>query len=259
MKKTFSILTVAALTLSLAACSANSTNNTSAESSTSSVSSNMVTFFDSDGETILKKEEVSSAQDILNYLPEKSGKVFVGWFVKPDYSRRFSANSEMTKNLKLYAGFSSYEDDKREFIVVGNGESDALKASNWGANVTDELKLTKEGTDGSNLYSITLKLNKGDEFQFAINGSWENQRGFGYLEEVSIDGVSYLENSGGLGETSSKRSNIKVAKSGTYKFTLETYPADDTYDTTNSEYTEEKKESFNINNFDKITWTYTEQ
>jgi len=103
-----------------------------------------------------------------------------------------------------------------------------------------------------------LTLEKGDEFQFAINSSWENQRGFGYLEATSIDGVTYLENSGGLGETSSKRSNIKVAKAGTYTFTLTTHPAEDTYDTENSEYADDKKESFNINNFDTITWTYEE-
>ncbi|HFI0810267.1 TPA: hypothetical protein ACGO1E_000962, partial [Streptococcus suis] len=75
-------------------------------------------------------------------------------------------------------------------------------------------------------------------------------------ETIEKDGVTYFENSGGLGETSSKRSNIKIAKSGTYTFTLITHPAEDTYDTENSEYTEAKKESFNINNFDTITWTY---
>ncbi len=43
-----------------------------------------------------------------------------------------------------------------------------------------------------------MNLEEGDEFQFAINSSWENQRGFGYLETIEKDGVTYFENSGVL-------------------------------------------------------------
>ena len=258
MKKGFYILTIAALSFTLTACSQNSQTSSSSGTSTSEVSSNKVTYYDSDGKTILKTAEVKTTADALEYVPTKDGKNFVGWFIKPDYSRKLTESSKLTNNLSLYAGFSTYEEDTRQFIVVGNGNSDILKASNWGATVNDEHKLAKEDSDDSNLYTITLTLEKGDEFQFAINSSWENQRGFGYLEATSIDGVTYLENSGGLGETSSKRSNIKVAKAGTYTFTLTTHPAEDTYDTENSEYADDKKESFNINNFDTITWTYEE-
>ena len=41
---------------------------------------------------------------------------------------------------------------------------------------------------------------------------------------------------------------------GNYTLTLKTYPANDTYDTENPEYTEEKHEVFNNSIFDYITW-----
>ena len=38
--------------------------------------------------------------------------------------------------------------------------------------------------------------------------------------------------------------------------TLSTYPGADVYDTENSYYTEETRENYNSNPFDKIDWTY---
>ena len=37
---------------------------------------------------------------------------------------------------------------------------------------------------------------------------------------------------------------------------MTTYPGEDTYETDNSNYTEDNKEAFNINPYDVITWTY---
>ena len=39
-----------------------------------------------------------------------------------------------------------------------------------------------------NEYKITLDLYEGDQFQFAINSEWENQRGFEYLDTTTKDG-----------------------------------------------------------------------
>ena len=116
--------------------------------------------------------------------------------------------------------------------------------------------MTKEDNSDANVYSITLDLEAGDEFQFATNSDWHNQRGYGYLDTISKDGKDYFANSGGLGETSTKRSNIKCAVAGNYTFTLTTYPGEDTYETDNANYSEENKDAFNINSYDVITWTY---
>lgn len=213
-----------------------------------------VTFYDSDGTTVLKEEQVDSGGTAASYEPEKEGYDFMGWFGTPQMQHPFDFTQPLTADTSIFGGFVQLQEDTREFAIVGNGTSPLMLSSNWGKTINEEHKMTKES--GSNTYTITLDLYEGDEFQFAINTSWHNQRGYGYLDTISQDGTEYFVNSGGLGDTSVKRSNIKVAVTGNYTFTLTTYPADDTYETDNANYTEENKEGFNISPYDKITWTY---
>ncbi len=215
-----------------------------------------VTFYDSDGTTILKEAEVADGALAEEYTPEKDGYVFVDWFATPQMSHKFDFEQPVTGDVSAFAGFVSYKADEREFAIVGSGTSSALLESNWGTSITDTHKMTKEENDSENIYTLTLDLNEGDEFQFAIDTQWHNQRGYGYLDTISLDGKDYFYNSGGLGEASTKRSNIKCAVTGNYTFTLTTYPAEDTYDTSASDYSEESKEGFNVNPYDRITWTY---
>ncbi|TCL55474.1 hypothetical protein EDD76_115107 [Kineothrix alysoides] len=215
-----------------------------------------VTFYDSDAATVLKEAEVVDGALAEEYVPEKEGYVFVDWFATPQMSHKFNFEQPVTEDMSAFAGFVSYQEDEREFAIVGSGTSLALLESNWGTSITDVHKMTKEESDSENIYTITLDLNEGDEFQFAINTQWNDQRGYGYLDTISLDSKDYFYNSGGLGEASTKRSNIKCAVTGNYTFTLTTYPAEDTYDTSASNYSEENKEGFNINPYDKITWTY---
>lgn len=215
-----------------------------------------VTFYDSDGETVLKTEEVKSGECVAEYEPEKDGEIFVGWFATPQMSHRFDFSAAITEDTQVFGGFVTYVEDTREFYIVGSGTSPVLMESNWGKVIGDAQKMTKEDSSDSNKYTITLDLAEGDEFQFAINSSWNAQRGYGYLDSISKDGTNYFANSGGLGDVSTKRSNIKCAVAGNYTFTLTTYPGEDQYETDNASYTEDNKEAFNINPYDVITWTY---
>lgn len=215
-----------------------------------------VTYYDSDGTTVLKTEEAADGEALKEYIPEKEGYTFVGWFGTPQMNHRYVEDTPVTEDISLFAGFVSNVEDSREFAIVGSGSSPVLLASNWGKVIGEEQKLTKEDNSDANVYSITLDLEAGDEFQFATDSDWHNQRGYGYLDTISKDGKDYFANSGGLGETSTKRSNIKCAMAGNYTFTLTTYPGEDTYETDNANYSEENKDAFNINSYDVITWTY---
>ncbi|MCM1107209.1 MAG: InlB B-repeat-containing protein [Blautia sp.] len=215
-----------------------------------------VTFYDSDGTTVLNTVEVEDGAAAEAYAPEKEGYTFVGWFATPQMSHRFDFASAITEDISLFAGFVSYVEDTRSFAIVGSGKSPALLESNWGAVIGEAQTMTKEDTEGANVYTITLDLEAGDEFQFAMDSSWGAQRGYGYLTTIEQDGVEYFKNSGGLGDTGVKKANIKVAVSGNYTLTLTTYPGEDTYDTEDPYYTEDGKENFNYNAFDTITWTY---
>lgn len=251
---------VLALSMGIVGCGAKETNggNTTQEEGKdeSTEDTYTVTFYDSDGKTELKTEEVKSGECVAEYEPEKDGEIFVGWFATPQMTHRFDFSTVITEDTQVFGGFVTYVEDTREFYIVGSGTSPVLLESNWGKVIGDAQKLTKEDSSDSNKYSITLDLAEGDEFQFAINSAWNAQRGYGYLDSISKDGTDYFANSGGLGDVSTKRSNIKCAVAGNYTFTLTTYPGEDQYETDNSNYTEDNKEAFNINPYDVITWTY---
>lgn len=215
-----------------------------------------VTFYDSDGTTVLSTAEVADGASVEEYTPEKEGYTFAGWFATPQMSHKFDFSAAITDDTSVFAGFVSYVEDTRSFAILGSGKSAVMMESNWGAVIGEAHTMTKEDVEGENRYTITVDLEAGDEFQFAVDSSWADQRGYGYLATIEQDGVEYFENSGGLGDSGVKKSNIKVAIAGNYTFTLTTYPGEDTYDTGDSYYSEENKENFNYNAYDSITWTY---
>ncbi|SFN65658.1 Listeria/Bacterioides repeat-containing protein [Pseudobutyrivibrio sp. UC1225] len=217
-----------------------------------------VTFYDSDGTTVLDTATVAHKEKVESFIPEKDGYTFVGWFATPKLTREFDFDRAITEDTPLYAGFVSYTEDTREFYIVGSGTSDVLSESDWGKVIGESQKFTKEDVKNENVYTITLELNEGDQFQFATDSSWSNQRGYGYLESGMFDGATYFKNSGGLGDTPAEKSNIEVAVAGTYTFVLTTYPGEDVYDEEDPYYTEETRENFNSNPYDKITWNFVE-
>lgn len=227
-----------------------------ADSQNQEAESFTVTFYDSDGTTVLDTKEVVAGGYVEEFEPQKEGYTFAGWYGTPQMSHSFDFGTEITADTSIFAGFVSYQEDTRSWAIVGSGSSAALIESNWGKVINDVHLMKKEDVEGANVYTITLDLMQGDEFQFAIDTAWSDQRGFGYLDSIEKDGVEYFVNSGGLGETKTRKANIKVAVSGNYSFTLTTYPGEDYYDTKDAYYTEAGKENFNYNNYDRITWTY---
>lgn len=129
-------------------------------------------------------------------------------------SHKFDFSQAVTEDTSVFAGFVTYVEDTREFAIVGSGTSPVLLESNWGAVIGDAQKMTKEESDSENVYTITLDLSEGDQFQFVMDSSWGDQRGYGYLDTIELDGMDYFENSGSLGDTGVKRSNIKCAGGG---------------------------------------------
>lgn len=213
-----------------------------------------VTFYDMDGTTELSAVEVKDGETVSEYEPEKENNIFMGWFGTPSLTHKFDFTTPITADTKIFAGFLEEKEDTRSFAIVGSGTSPLLSTSSWGTVINEEHYLTK--AEGENVYTITLDLYEGDEFQLAINTSWHNQRGAGYFDTTTLDGVEYFINSGSAYSSETRRSNMKCAKTGNYTLTLTTYPGADFYDTENEQYTEEKREGFNLNPYDKITWTY---
>ena len=211
-----------------------------------------VTFMD--GETVLKTEEVEDGATVSEYTPTKDGGYeFVDWFATPSKNHEYDFSTPITEDVTIYAGFTLFKDDTREFYVLGSGTSELLFTSDWGAVITDAHKLTK--ADGKNEYSITMDIKEGDQFQFALDSEWSNKRGYGYLDTLTLaDGTEVFSGEGSVYDDSAKGSNIVCEYSGNYTLTLYTYPNDDYYNTSGTGYTEDRKEIYNIGTYDKITW-----
>lgn len=211
-----------------------------------------VTFMD--GDTVLKTEEVEDGATVSEYTPTKEGGYeFVDWFATPSKNHEYDFTTPITDDVTIYAGFTLFKDDTREFYVLGSGTSELLFTSDWGAVITDAHKLTK--ADGKNEYSITMDLKEGDQFQFALDSEWSNKRGYGYLETLTMpDGTEVFSGEGSPYDDSAKGSNIVCEYAGNYTLTLHTYPNEDYYNTSGEGYTEARKEIYNLGTYDKITW-----
>lgn len=214
-----------------------------------------VTYYD--GETVLKTEQVKEGGKAANWKPaEKDGLVFVAWYVDSGLNREFNFETEtITQNRSLWAGYAkAATEDVRGWAILGFGKGDVLASSNWGKVITDSHKLQKVAD--KNEFTITLDLYTDDQFQFATDSNWMNQRGIGYIAPdnmtmtVGDEEVTVFSGGGGIGETANKQKNIIVKYDGNYTLTLSTFPAEDFYD----ENVNGGKVS--ISNFDSITWKY---
>ena len=214
-----------------------------------------VTYYD--GTTVLKTEEVEEGGYATYWEPEaKEGMEFSDWYVDAGLNRVFDFEGEaITADKSLYAGYVAVgTDDTRTWAIVGSGQGDILSSSAWGTVITDVHVLEK--TEGENEFTITLDLYEDDQFQFATDTSWMNQRGFGYIpladRTMTVDGeeVTPFSGGGGIGETADKQSNIIVEYPGNYTFTLTTYPDEDYYDDNVN------NGLVSISNFDTITYEY---
>ena len=214
-----------------------------------------VTYYD--GTTVLKTEEVEEGGYATDWEPEaKEGMEFSDWYVDAGLNRVFDFEGEaITADKSLYAGYVAVgTDDTRTWAIVGSGQGDILSSSAWGTVITDVHALEK--TEGENEFTITLDLYEDDQFQFATDTSWMNQRGFGYIpladRTMTVDGqeVTPFTGGGGIGETADKQSNIIVDYPGNYTFTLTTYPDEDYYDDNVN------NGQVSISNFDTITYEY---
>lgn len=214
-----------------------------------------VTYYD--GTTVLKTEEVEKGGHATYWEPEaKEGMEFSDWYVDAGLNRVFDFEGEsITADRNLYAGYVAVgTDDTRTWAIVGSGQGDILSSSAWGTVITDVHMLEK--TEGENEFTITLDLYEDDQFQFATDTSWMNQRGFGYIpladRTMTVDGeeVTPFSGGGGIGETADKQSNIIVEYPGNYTFTLTTYPDEDYYDDNVN------NGQVSISNFDTITYEY---
>ena len=213
------------------------------------------------GDRTLRTEQVdkgSAATMFEEYVPEIEGCDFLGWYAAPSMMIPFDFDTvvfDEDTTIFAKAPNSDQPDDTRTWYLAGAFMSADLFENKYGAVLSEAA--TFQPVEGEkNTFEITVDLYEGDQFQLITGNTvgWLNQRGYGHIEDATVGDVTYFTSDGGLGNPGTRRANAKVQVDGNYTLTLKTYPANDTYDTENPEYTEEKHEVFNNSIFDYITW-----
>ena len=214
-----------------------------------------VTITFKNGDTVLKTEEINKGSCVSEWTPTAGDEEFFGWFAEPTFTHKFDFSAPINENTVVFGSFVGYQKDNRQWAIAGSGASSVLKSSNWGKVFNEAHYMTNESTDKKNIFKLTVNLFSGDQFQFTnpsidgANVSWGHQRGAGYLQEPTKDGVEYFTIGGSLGGDNST-ANITVAKDGKYEFTLFTYPKGD-FQKDGTENTYDNR-SF----YDSITYSY---
>lgn len=247
------LLLVGVLAFTLAACDPDDPGNEGQD--------NKVTVTFVHGNTTIRTEQVdkgSAATMFEDYVPEIEGCDFLGWYAAPSMMIPFDFDTVVfNEDTTIFAKApnSNQPDDTRTWYLAGAFMSADLLENNYGA-VLSEAATFKPVAGKKNTFEITVDLYEGDQFQLITGNTvgWLSQRGYGHIEDATVGDVTYFTSDGGLGNPGTRRMNAKVQVDGNYTLTLKTYPANDTYDTENPEYTEEKHEVFNNSIFDYITW-----
>ena len=216
-----------------------------------------VTYVDiTEDNKVLKTEDVAEGNKATEWTPEKEGYTFVKWYATPDMLHVFEFDKAIMQDTTVYGYFTSaaFEEDTRTFYTLGSSsdENSVLYGTSYKLTNETAQKLVKTDKNGSNEYSITLDLYLGDAFQIAINDAFENQRGYGYLDAAAAEG--YFGGKPNFLDPNPRKADIVVERAGNYTFTLTTHPWSDAYETDHASYSEEKKENFNFNVEDTISF-----
>ncbi|MBQ7360648.1 MAG: hypothetical protein IJW63_11220 [Lachnospiraceae bacterium] len=226
VKKVLVLLTCLAMTLAMMTGCGNGNANQD------EVTKVKVTFMRGDVNLGTVETEAGKTLEASSYAAYETAEdaTFLGWFGTPTYleaSKQDLATATFSEDTTLYGCFQSTQvtEDTRVWYIVGASSKGALAESAWAGSVDDTVKakfqLTATG-NATNEFSITLDLYAGDQFQVIHDWQWNEQHGFGYLEEYD---ASQFENGGGL-SGSDNGSNVNVVADGNYTITLTTNPDD---------------------------------
>ena len=179
-----------------------------------------VTFYESDGVTVLKEVEAEDGKPVD--MPElaKEGYVIEGYYATPALMVPFDTAAPITEDTAVFVAWQSSVEDNRPWMLAGalRGYPDNAWGKIW---PQDDYLLEK--VDGEfNTFQIEVNLYAGDSFKIAVIGE-----GYAWDNTASID-ASHLANKTAdavmcSGENAfDSGANIEVKEDGKYRLTLRT-------------------------------------
>lgn len=179
-----------------------------------------VTFYESDGKTVIQELEVEDGKTVT--LPEltKEGYIVEGYYATPALKVPFDAGVAITEDTSVFVAWQSSVVDQRPWMLAGSLAGYPDNA--WGKIWPQDDYLLKAVEGEFNTFAIEVNLYAGDAFKIAVIGegyAWDNANSIdaGHLADKSETAVmSSGENAFDSG------ANIQVTQDGKYRLILKT-------------------------------------
>ena len=179
-----------------------------------------VTFYDTDGTTVLQEVEVTDGEAVT--VPEltKEGYIIEGYYATPALMVEFDVTKPITEDTAVFVAWQSSVVDKRPWMLAGSlaGYPD----NNWGKKWPQDDYLLQPVEGEFNTFAIEVNLYAGDAFKIAVIGegyAWDNNNSIdaGHLANKTETALmSSGENAFDSG------ANIEVQEDGKYRLILKT-------------------------------------
>ena len=86
-----------------------------------------VTYYDSDGTTVLLEQSVSPNGKAYDWTPSKSGYDFVDWYTTTEMNVPYEFDTAINSDVKIYAKFGTATPDEVKFTVTYYGADGTSK------------------------------------------------------------------------------------------------------------------------------------
>ena len=198
------------------ACGCNSEPNPT--ESTAGASQWKVTFYESDGKTVIKEVQVEDGKAVTVPEMTKDGYIIEGYYATPALMVEFDLTQPITKDTSVFVAWQSSVVDERPWMLAGSLAGYPDNA--WGKAWPQDDYLLKPMEGEFNTFYIDVNLYAGDAFKIAVIGEgyvWDNNNSIdaGHLANKTETAVLCSgENAFDSG------ANIQVTEDGKYRLIL---------------------------------------
>ena len=188
--------------------------------STAGASHWKVTFYESDGKTVIKEVQVEDGKAVTVPEMTKDGYIIEGYYATPALMVEFDLAQPITKDTSVFVAWQSSVVDERPWMLAGSLAGYPDNA--WGKKWPQDDYLLKPMEGEFNTFYIDVNLYAGDAFKIAVIGEgyvWDNNNSIdaGHLANKTETAVLCSgENAFDSG------ANIQVMEDGKYRLILKT-------------------------------------
>ena len=188
--------------------------------STAGASQWKVTFYESDGKTVIKEVQVEDGKAVTVPEMTKDGYIIEGYYATPALMVEFDLTQPITKDTSVFVAWQSSVVDERPWMLAGSLAGYPDNA--WGKAWPQDDYLLKPMEGEFNTFYIDVNLYAGDAFKIAVIGEgyvWDNNNSIdaGHLANKTETAVLCSgENAFDSG------ANIQVTEDGKYRLILKT-------------------------------------